>query len=70
MSALAVLLIYGSIAALIVVLGLVFYLRSVGSRKRYDCPQCGEQVSVELMRASHCSMCGAPLGATMAGDHQ
>ena len=45
------------------VLGLmiVFFLRSRESRKTYSCPRCGEQVTVELMEASRCNSCGAPL---------
>ena len=35
-------LIYGGIGTLLVVLGVVFYLRSVSSRKSYTCSQCGE----------------------------
>jgi hypothetical protein len=37
----------------------------VASRKRYCCPQCGEQLQVELMKAEHCNMCGAPLRREM-----
>ena len=45
----------------LIALGLLFYLRAVISRKTYRCRQCGEIVDVELMHASHCNTCGAPL---------
>ena len=38
-----------------------FWLRSAASRKTQVCGQCGEQVVVELMHATHCQNCGAPL---------
>ena len=55
------LLIYGGILAAVVLLGLLFYVRAVVSRRAYRCPQCGEEARVELMSASHCNHCGAPL---------
>jgi len=42
-------------------LAIVFVLRSIESRKGYSCPQCGERIVVELMDASRCNSCGAPL---------
>lgn len=42
-------------------LELLTYLRSLFSRKKYFCPQCGEEIQVELMEASRCSVCGARL---------
>ena len=36
--------------------------RSMASRKTYRCPVCSEEQRVELMDASRCSHCGAPLG--------
>jgi hypothetical protein len=50
-----------AIVALLVALGILFYVLAVASRKSYRCPSCGEQMTVEHMRASHCNMCGAPL---------
>jgi hypothetical protein len=65
MEGLAVLLLYLVIGAIVIVAGALLYARSVGSRKRYCCPQCGEQISVELMDASHCNVCGAALRGKM-----
>jgi ribosomal protein S27AE len=49
----------------LLVLGLVFYLFSVRSRKSYRCPKCGETITnVEYMKAKRCGMCGAPLDTT------
>lgn len=45
----------------IIVLAIFFYFLSVRSRKSYRCPQCGEKIRVEHMKASRCGMCGAPL---------
>ena len=70
MEGLVVLLLYTGIGVIVIVLGVLFYLRSVASRKRYCCPQCGEQVSVELMKAGHCNVCGAPLRNEMIGERR
>ena len=56
-----VFVIYGCGAAFVILLAVLFFLRAVASRKQYRCPQCGEAVKTELMSASHCNMCGAPL---------
>ena len=45
----------------ILLLGTVFYLLSVQSRKSYACPACGERAHTEHMNAYRCNMCGAPL---------
>ncbi len=68
MGGLIVLFLYVGLGVAVVGLGVLFYLRSACSRKRYCCPQCGERVSVELMDAGHCNMCGAPLRHEMIGD--
>ena len=62
------LLIYGGMGLVLLALGILFYWRSVSSRKRYCCPQCGEQISVELMEAGHCNTCGAPFRSEMMGE--
>lgn len=54
-------IIYAGIGLVLLVLGILFYLRSVSSRKSYRCPHCGEIVQVELMDAIHCNVCGALL---------
>jgi hypothetical protein len=41
--------------------GGVWYF-AVLSRKSYECPSCGERLTVEYMEARHCNVCGAPLG--------
>jgi ribosomal protein S27AE len=47
---------------ILLVLGVVFYIFSLRSRKSYRCPQCGERINyVEHMKATRCGMCGAPL---------
>ena len=52
------------IAALIV-LGVLFYLRAVASRRGMRCPQCGEYMRIELMdTAQRCNTCGAPMETT------
>lgn len=68
MAGLFVILIYALVGAIVVALGALLYARSVGSRKRYCCPQCGEQISVELMKAGRCNVCGAPLRDEMRKD--
>jgi predicted amidophosphoribosyltransferase len=40
---------------------ILLFLCAVGSRQSYRCPQCGEQLTTEYLKAKRCSMCGAPL---------
>ena len=47
--------------SLLIILAMVFYIRSDLSRKQYACPQCGERIDVELMTAKNCPSCGADL---------
>ena len=61
MGALLAILFYGVVGAVVVAAGVVFYLRAAASRKQYCCPQCGERFGVELMKASHCNVCGTPV---------
>ncbi|MFT5191123.1 MAG: ribosomal protein S27AE [Verrucomicrobiales bacterium] len=49
------------ILPILIVLGGIFYYFSVQSRKRYRCPECGEQLQVEHMEATNCNLCGTPL---------
>jgi len=46
---------------LIIPLAILLYYLAVRSRKTYRCPQCGETIQVEYLKAEHCGMCGAPL---------
>ena len=55
------LLVYVLVGVAVAGLGVLLYVRSLASRQAYRCPQCREVVSVELMRASRCNVCGAPL---------
>ena len=64
MEALVPLLIYLGIGVVVILLGILFFLRAFASRKTYRCPQCGEEIRVELMHASHCNTCGADLEMT------
>jgi hypothetical protein len=41
---------------------IVLFLFAVASRRSYRCPQCGEPVTTEYLKAKRCNMCGAPLG--------
>jgi predicted RNA-binding Zn-ribbon protein involved in translation (DUF1610 family) len=54
-------MIYFFVGVVIVFLGLIFFVLSVASRKRYRCPQCGEFIQTEYLNASRCNTCGAPL---------
>jgi rRNA maturation endonuclease Nob1 len=56
-----ILILYGGLGIGLVYLGVIFYARAVASRKRYFCPRCREQMTVELMEAGRCNQCGAPL---------
>jgi len=59
--------IYGLLAATGLVIAVLVYMRSVSHRRWYECPQCGERLRVELMRAESCNTCGAPLRQTAGG---
>lgn len=48
----------------LIAVGVILFLRAVDSRKHYTCPECGEKQRVELMEASRCNTCGAPLKRT------
>ena len=56
--------IYGTLGAVALLIAFAVWSRSVAHRRWYECPQCGERVRVELMRASNCNTCGAPLRQT------
>ena len=45
----------------VVLIPVILFLFSFASRKRYRCPECGEELSTEYLDAQHCNMCGAPL---------
>lgn len=64
MEGLIILAVYGLGGLLLVALGFLFYTRAVASRKAHACPQCGERMTVELMDATRCNTCGAPLGGS------
>lgn len=46
---------------LLAVAAIVCFYFAVRSRKRYRCPECGEQVRVEHMETARCGMCGSLL---------
>ncbi len=52
--------IYTLIGAVVLV-PIVLYIFAVGSRRSYRCPQCGEQLATEYLKAKRCNTCGAPL---------
>ncbi|MGF1579405.1 MAG: hypothetical protein ACFCD0_08590 [Gemmataceae bacterium] len=61
MEAFIVLGFYALIGLAVVVFGGLVYVRATMSRKTYRCQECNEVISVELMDASYCNVCGAPL---------
>ena len=54
-------IIFFGLLGIFIVLGVIFYLRAVASRKVYRCPECGESFKVELMKAQNCKSCGTPV---------
>jgi len=48
----------------IILLFVLVYIRAVSSRKYYRCPECNESFRVELMKATHCKVCGAVVNYT------
>ncbi len=65
MEGLVILALYVLGGLLLVGLGVLLYVRAAASRKAYVCPECGERMTVELMKASRCNTCGAPLGGSL-----
>ena len=63
-SLLGVWLVVGIVACVLVGIPLVLFLFSAASRRAYRCPSCGERITTEHLRASHCNSCGAPLQET------
>jgi hypothetical protein len=61
MDALIVIVIYALGILIVVGLGFLLYFRALASRRSSVCPQCGERLTVELMEATRCNTCGAPL---------
>lgn len=53
----------------LLILGVVFYLRALRHRSVYECPSCGERFHAELMEAANCSTCGTALHRVSRGDH-
>lgn len=56
-----VIIVYAAILVALVLLGIIFYLRAAVSRRLVVCPHCGEQLQIELMGATTCTVCGASL---------
>ena len=40
---------------------LLLYGLARGSRRQYQCPQCGEMIEMEYLDAKRCNACGAML---------
>jgi len=49
---------------LVIVVGIIGFIKSVMSRRYYKCPQCGESFRSENMSAKTCKICGANLEET------
>ncbi len=60
MKGIIILLIYGLGFAGVIAVGAMLYMRSVASRRQHTCRKCGEKITVELMKANHCNVCGSP----------
>lgn len=54
----------GILLSIFVGIPLAFFVFSVASRRSYRCPQCGERITTEYLKAKHCNLCGAPLQET------
>lgn len=52
------------VIVLIIVIGIIGFIKSVLSRKYYKCPTCGESFRSENMESKTCKVCGADLEET------
>lgn len=55
------LLIYPAIFLLVLGTAIFLFWRANLTKRVYQCPNCHERIRVELMDASYCNVCGAPL---------
>lgn len=65
MEILIVPLMYLVVFGVIGFIGWLFYLRTLGTRKSWVCPKCGESITTDHMEASFCSSCGTELTQEM-----
>ena len=49
------------VGVLIVIVGVIGFIKAVISRKIYTCPVCGEKFRAENMEVKTCSVCGASM---------
>lgn len=49
---------------LIVIIGIIGFIKSIHSRKYYKCPICGESFRSENMESKTCKVCGSNLEET------
>ncbi|MCP4711309.1 MAG: hypothetical protein GY869_22035 [Planctomycetes bacterium] len=61
MGVIGVILFYVLIGAVVLTVAVVLYMFAVGSRKSYQCKECGEKLRTEYLDAKRCGMCGAPI---------
>ena len=61
MQGIVIVVVYAVIGLAVIGLGFLLYSFAVASRRSYRCPQCGEELTTEYLKASRCNMCGAPL---------
>ena len=53
-----------SLFAIIIIAGIIGFIKAIKSRKFYKCPVCGESFRAENMSPSNCKICGAELNET------
>lgn len=56
--------IFFGVLILVIVIGIIGFIKSVMSRKYYRCPVCGESFRAENMNSKTCKVCGADLEET------
>ena len=56
--------VFFGILILVIVIGIIGFIKSVMSRKYYRCPVCGESFRSENMDSKTCKVCGANLEET------
>ena len=58
MTPILMLVLYIGVLILLILGGLVFWMRAVASRTAWTCPSCGERGRSELGSTAHCPSCG------------
>lgn len=62
---------FQALVIVLFLLGMVcVYEKAKASRKTFKCPNCGEKINVEFMKAQNCNVCGCNLDETALANNE